>query len=56
MAFTTVVSLAFAKKTPSKAKDHARKLTYDSCILTIRTPVIPDQRTSTVKRVTTFSY
>jgi len=40
-AFTTVVSLAFAKKTSPVDEIYARKLTYDSCIPTIPAPLIP---------------
>ena len=41
MAFTTVVTLAVAKKMASVAKKYARKLTYDCCIPTIPAPLIP---------------
>jgi len=41
MTFTTVISLTFAVKTSSIAEIYTREFTYDSCIPTIRTDLIP---------------
>jgi len=44
MMFTTVVSLTFAVETSSIAEIYTREFTYDSCIATVRTDLIPRAR------------
>jgi len=56
MIFTTVVSLPLAVKMSSIAEIYTHKLTYDSCVLTIRNIWFLMQHTRVVKRITTFSF